>query len=370
MTSSPHASQYAAPPDGQDPHNYTPLYPNGQVLDGQAPPRIAYPQEAAYPKLENINEVLQAQQALQANHVLNPPLPQQSKPNRLRKACDSCSIRKVKCDESGPPCRACLALEIPCTFERPSRRRGPPNRHAEAIKKRRIGDVDSGSSNPQSPTNAAHALAQLQSSHPTQLSAEEICALPTLNALIDDFFTYIHPLCPFPHEPSFREAWGQREDLSNPSFLALLASMIAVLVASFPRKPRLHLNTQTRREYPNHLSLVDKCRDVCARARGPGYLDRPSLNVYDACTSYFLGLTGAYVFQWRQLRLYLAECLTIIRSLGLHKHEAQGYTYLGGMPHAWGSNGPNYDGSREFKVDYITEEIGRRVFWTVFVGVR
>jgi hypothetical protein len=40
------------------------------------------------------------------------------------------------------------------------------------------------------------------------------------------------------------------------------------------------------------------------------------------------------------------------------------------MPHAWGSNGPNYDGSREFKVDYITEEIGRRVFWTVFVGVR
>ncbi|CAN9433553.1 unnamed protein product [Alternaria alternata] len=287
MTSSPHASQYAAPPDGQDPHNYTPLYPNGQVLDGQAPPRIAYPQEAAYPKLENINEVLQAQQALQANHVLNPPLPQQSKPNRLRKACDSCSIRKVKCDESGPPCRACLALEIPCTFERPSRRRGPPNRHAEAIKKRRIGDVDSGSSNPQSPTNAAHALAQLQSSHPTQLSAEEICALPTLNALIDDFFTYIHPLCPFPHEPS-----------------------------------------------------------------------------------YFLGLTGAYVFQWRQLRLYLAECLTIIRSLGLHKHEAQGYTYLGGMPHAWGSNGPNYDGSREFKVDYITEEIGRRVFWTVFVGVR
>ena len=146
--------------------------------------------------------------------------------------------------------------------------------------------------------------------------------------------------------------------------------MIAALVASFPRKPRLHLTTQTRREYPNHLALVDKCREVCARARGPGYLDRPSLNVYDACTSYFLGLTGAYVFQWRQLRLYMAECLTIIRSLGLHKSEAQGYTHLGGMPNAWGSNGPGHDGSRDSKVDYITEEIGRRVFWTVFVGAR
>lgn len=146
--------------------------------------------------------------------------------------------------------------------------------------------------------------------------------------------------------------------------------MIATLVASFPRKPRLHLNSQTRHEYPNHLALVDKCRDVCARARGPGYLDRPSLSVYDACTSYFLGLTGAYVFQWRPLRLYMAECLTIIRGLGLHKPELQGYTYLGGVPNAWGSSGPNYDGSREAKVDYITEEIGRRVFWTVFVGVR
>ncbi|KAH7091032.1 hypothetical protein FB567DRAFT_437077 [Paraphoma chrysanthemicola] len=367
-----------------------PANPNAPLHDGAGPPRGPYYQEPPFPKVENLSDVLQAH-ALHANHALNdqrapaqpPPTlaqtqtqtqqssPQHQKPNRLRKACDSCSIRK--CDETGPPCRACVSLEIPCTFDRPSRRRGPPNRHAEEIKKRRLNDSGphSGQSSPQSPTNAAHALAQLQSSsHPQQLSAEAICPLPTMNALIDDFFMYIHPLCPFPHEPSFREAWERREDYTNPSFLALLASMIAALVASFPRKPRLHLKTQTRHEYPSHLSLVDKCREVCTQARGPGYLDRPSLNVYDACTSYFLGLTGAYVFQWRQLRLYFAECLTIIRSLGLHKSEAQGYTYLGSVPSAWGSNGPNYDGSREFKLDHITEQIGRRVFWTVFVGVR
>lgn len=191
-----------------------------------------------------------------------------------------------------------------------------------------------------------------------------------MNALIDDFFTYIHPLCPFPHEPSFREAWERREDYTNPAFLALLASMIACLVASFPRKPRLHLKLQTRDQYPSHLSLVDKCRDVCAQARGPGYLDRPTLNVYDACTSYFLGLTGAYIFKWRQLRLYFGECLTILRSLGLHKAQDQGYSYLGGIPTAMGSNGPNFDGSRDLKLDKITEQIGRRLFWTLFVGVR
>jgi hypothetical protein len=412
-------SAYPAPPDADAPHPYGALYPPShahaqhaphaqhaqhvQQLPAHAPPppppTQALDGQPPFPKLDTMSDVL-ALHAGHANHALSDvrplaPLQQQQpqqqqqqqqqqppppspppKPNRLRKACDSCSIRKVKCDESGPPCRACAALEIPCTFDRPSRRRGPPNRHAEAIKKRRLDDADahahvhSGPSSPQSPTNAAHALAQLQSSSPTQLSADAICPLPTMNALIDDFFMYIHPLCPFPHEPSFREAWARREDYTNPSFLALLASMIASLVSSFPRKPRLHLKTQTRHEYPSHLSLVDKCREVCAQARGPGYLDRPSLNVYDACTSYFLGLTGAYVFQWRQLRLYFAECLTIIRSLGLHKASDQGYTYLGNVPNAWGSSGPNFHGTRDFKLDHITEQIGRRVFWTVFVGVR
>lgn len=230
------------------------------------------------------------------------------------------------------------------------------------------GEIDLGQSNPASPTNAAHALAQL--SLPQQPTAETICALPIMNKLIDDFFTYIHPLCPFPHEPSFREAWDNREDCRNPSFLALLASMIAALVASFPRKPRLHLKQQTRDYYPNHLSLVDKCREVCAQARGVGYLDKPALNVYDACTSYFLGLTGGYTFRWRQLRLYFGECLTILRSLGLHKAQDQGYTFLGGLPQSTGSSGPKFEGSRDMKLDLITEQIGRRVFYTLFVGVR
>ena len=126
-SSSPHASQYPPPPAAHDEHDahdahdaheaheahdgpYAPMYASAPLLDGQ-PPRAPYPHEPAFPKLENINEVLQAQQAqqaLHANHALIDARPpqhalspahahgQQPKPNRLRKACDSCSIRKVK----------------------------------------------------------------------------------------------------------------------------------------------------------------------------------------------------------------------------------------------------------------------------------
>ncbi|KAF4547439.1 Fungal Zn(2)-Cys(6) binuclear cluster domain-containing protein 3 [Elsinoe fawcettii] len=295
---------------------------------------------------------------------------------RLRKACDSCSIRKVKCDESGPPCKACAALELPCTFDRPSRRRGPPNRHAEAIKRRKL-EENNGSPTqqmPSSPTHAAQALAAL-SSHPAaptqQLSAESILPIETIDLLINDYFTYIHPLCPFPHEPSFREAWRRREDVSNRPFLALLASMVAALVASFPRKPRLHLKAQRRDNlYASHVELVDKCFKVCSAARGPGYLESPHLTVHDAATSYLLGMAGTYTFRWRSGRLYLGECLTIIKALGLHKAKDNAYLDLGGLPTMYGSNGPGHEGSKEEIHDHITLQVSRRVFWTAFVSSR
>ncbi|RDW68119.1 hypothetical protein BP6252_09515 [Coleophoma cylindrospora] len=291
---------------------------------------------------------------------------EKEKGNRLRKACDSCSIRKVKCDESGPPCRACAALDIPCTFERPSRRRGPPNRHAEAIKKRRLESPGGAFSSPTSPSNVAATLASF-SSHAV-LSAESICPFSTLELLVDDFFTYIHPLAPFPHEPSFRAAFKCREDLNNPSFLALLASMVGVLVASFPRKPRLHLKAQHREMlFPTSISLVERCHKVAVEARGAGYLDK-ELSVYDAATSYFLGLAAAYTFNWRQCRLYFGETLNIARVIGAHKQKDPGYLAVGDLPLAFGGEGQFQPPSEPS--DYIRQEIGRRVFWVMFVGIR
>lgn len=201
------------------------------------------------------------------------------------------------------------------------------------------------------------------------MSAESICPIETINLLINDFFTYIHPLCPFPHEPSFREAWKRREDLSNKSFLALLASMLGALVASFPRKPRQHLKAQGKEHlFPNHMSLVHRCQSICSLARGPGYLESENLSVYDAATSYFLALMGVYTFRWRQGRLYFGECLTIVRTLGLHKGDS---TLAASLPRAVDSRVGAQDSARESQqVDNITRQIGLRVFWTMFVSVR
>jgi hypothetical protein len=202
------------------------------------------------------------------------------------------------------------------------------------------------------------------------LNAESICSLATLELLIDDFFTYIHPLCPFPHEPSFRSAFLDRRDLSSPSYLALLASMVGVLVASFPRRPRLHLKAaQSEHLFPNSISFVEKCHNIATQARGPGYLDNPNLSIYDAITSYFLGLSGAYTFKWKQTRLYFGETLTMLRVIGAHRAKNQSFIPLGSLEASHGdANG--FEQPLAEKVDYIKQELGRRVFWVMFVGIR
>ncbi|KAJ5172147.1 hypothetical protein N7492_004740 [Penicillium capsulatum] len=299
---------------------------------------------------------------------------------RLRKACDACSIRKVKCDVSGPPCRSCASLEIPCTYQRPSRRRGPPNRHAEALKKQKVEAPPDASPNsladypavstPQ-PTSLPHSL---QSSSPA--SAEAICSLHTVQLLLDDFFTYIHPLVPIPHEPTFRAAFERREDATSGTFLALLASMIGLLVASFPRRPKLRLNTEAERSaFPNSIALVKRCHDVAIQARGTGYLDR-NATVYDAAISYFLGVCAGYVYSIRRCRMYLSECRAMLqvydlcRSAGkLPPVSAPTTTSPMSTASAVSQDQQVYGlVNNTSEVDLITQELGRRLFYVTLVG--
>lgn len=281
----------------------------------------------------------------------------------------------MQCDESGPPCRSCASLDIPCTYNRPSKRRGPPNRHAEALKKQKI---ESGLSAPaasvpspqvgvSTATATAASNANLQPAT-VALSGESICPLPTLQRLVDDFFTFIHPLIPIPHEPTFRAAFARREDVSNKRFLALLAAMIGTLVASFPRRPKLHLRTEAeKRQYPHSMALVKECHDVAIQARGPGYLDW-SNTVDDAATSYFLGLCSGYVYNIRRCRIYLGESMTIIRVHGLHKGAQASAIMSPASASSISGSSESFASPSDSAPDLISQELGRRLFYICLVG--
>jgi len=419
-------SNYPPPPQPDQQH-YNPAYPTQSPLqtfqdDGIPDPRdqqdrLAFAEQlaqASYPKIEHEGldpntsiqieerlEQLQQQQNLeslnqhldqeQAHHDQDPnqfdpstsllhPDEQNHAPSklyRLRKACDSCSIRKVKCDESGPPCKACASLDIPCTFERPSRRRGPPNRHAEAVKRRRIEEpeiINTVQPKVASPTHAARGLAAL-SAHPAipsnQLSVETILPIEIVDLIVNDYFTFIHPYYPFPHEPRFREQWETREDAHNRPFLALLSSVVAVVIAVCPSKLKTYLEAhRTSKNYANHLDLINNCFATCATARGLGFLDNQNINIYDAATSFLLGLSALHSSRWKTSRLLFGECITIIKSIGLHKSKYSTYNALGKVPGLVGYSNIDHEGSKDEILDYITVQVGRRLFWSTFIMTR
>ncbi|KAK1752897.1 hypothetical protein QBC47DRAFT_387331 [Echria macrotheca] len=281
-----------------------------------------------------------------------------SKATRLRRACDLCSQRKVKCDET-QPCRPCRDLQVDCTFEREMKRRGPPNKHAAAAKAAKRLRLEPNIS--PGPHNAAETLVSIAGApQPPQavLDGESIVPWPVLSLLVDDFFTYIHPLAPFPHEPTFRQMLVARQDRTNPLFLALLASMVGTLVASFPRTARLHLKAQHGMSlFPKAITLIERCREVALQSRGPTFYSKDEVTVYDAATSYFLGLTAGYTMQWKICRRFMNEAMSFIREMGYHKPRDLGSSMYGVT-----YRGPPFD--------HVQDQLGRRIFWCIFLGVR
>ncbi|KAF4120941.1 Fungal Zn(2)-Cys(6) binuclear cluster domain [Geosmithia morbida] len=302
---------------------------------------------------------------------------------RLRRACDMCSMRKVKCDDTTIPCKPCHELGVDCTYNRETKRRGPPNKHAEAAKAAKRGRIEPSHSEfspgPPMQQQQQQPAQQQQQQHPipkavsstgngiipdatAPADAESIAPMPVLELLVDDFFTYIHPLAPFPHEPTFRQSFANREDRTRPEFLGLLASMIAALVASFPRSAREHLKAQhSTHLFPRAIVMIDKCRDIALATRGARWVLKEPKTLDDAATSYFLGLASGYTHRWITSQHFMAETLTLIRELGFSKPK-----HPGDLP-TFGNDPYSPD---PLLFNHVKDQIGKRIFWCLLLGIR
>lgn len=136
-------------------------------------------------------------------------------------------------------------------------------------------------------------------------------------------------------------------------------------MASFPRRPKLHLKTEAEKTaFPHSVALVKQCHDVAIQARGTGYLDR-NATVYDAATSYFLGLCAGYIYDIRRCRVYFAECQTMIHVYDLCR-EPNRVSFSPTSP----SSGLSQDPTADIHIDVIERELARRLFYTTIVGYR
>lgn len=78
---------------------------------------------------------------------LTPPV-KNSKARRQSQSCDACRARKVRCakdtQDQKQPCKHCLTLGIPCTYDYQPKKRGPPNLYLRRLQQAQATGATSG----------------------------------------------------------------------------------------------------------------------------------------------------------------------------------------------------------------------------------
>lgn len=148
-------------------------------------------------------------------------------PARNETACDLCRTRKVRCRfvDGESACRVCTELDIPCTFNRPRKRRGPLSKHAEAIR------VSLSAGGPAGPVPLADYANAIVNSHWLILFAPTA----TLDRVLDLWFLHIHPVAPILHRRRFMQRLHRGDANTDRTFCGLVVSVCAATVATLPR---------------------------------------------------------------------------------------------------------------------------------------
>ncbi|GMK55902.1 hypothetical protein CspeluHIS016_0209580 [Cutaneotrichosporon spelunceum] len=145
-----------------------------------------------------------------------------AKRKRVTRACDKCHRNGSKCSRTpgGDRCVRCVELGIPCTFDRPVKRRGPPARRA------RVEDDEPSASLlpslliPQTPGEGTSTWSPSSPPHNASSSFwryDDLLDRPTVEGLADIYHRTMYPLRPFIHWPTmaaniragrYRSNWG------------------------------------------------------------------------------------------------------------------------------------------------------------------
>ncbi|KAJ4138465.1 hypothetical protein NW768_002299 [Fusarium equiseti] len=296
-----------------------------------------------------------------------------------RQACDGCRLRKRKCTFKGDDsvhwvkpaqarCQNCDRANTQCTFLLPLRTRGPKpraGRHKTSLQfvssdqnlnwQGDLLDVQSqGSPSPQFIPNASRANERtafdtdvsVHSASPSMQDSLQGHATDVLfhrdlvRFILQDYITYVYPLIPVIHIPTFQTKFSQEHDAQNQDFLALIISMCALTVGLLPsrfwayREYRSPLPFKTRTEMANHCYKLNQgLRDI-------EYWDTVSHQKW--ASSYLLALTfhqTGNVNLWRMLEV---ESIQLLRLLEVQ--HASSYSGL----------------------DFIETQLRKKAFWLMF----
>ncbi|KAJ2896394.1 hypothetical protein MKZ38_005578 [Zalerion maritima] len=263
----------------------------------------------------------------------------------VKRACDACHRRKVKCDGVNP-CRNCSSAQLSCTYNAIPQKKGPKGSRAKVISELRETQRQTSLSakihhslmNP----GQEGALSQTMSLKGTP----GLLAMDTIKAAIDFYFDYLYPIAPILHRQRVLNQATYMEQNQSMDTYCLLSSLTAYTMIQ-PGAPLPGAdNGFNLASIPGaHVAASQILIEETVRVRkGLDYMMNPTFN--SLCTSYFLFAANFTLDYMDQAWFYLREATSIMLMHNMHLEE----TYR--------------------KFDNVEASRRRRLFWLFFTAER
>lgn len=260
-------------------------------------------------------------------------------PPAVKRACDGCHRRKVKCIGDGTrPCKNCTSAGLTCTYNAIPQKKGPKGSRAKVISELRENQRQS------QLVAKQHGMEfQNENQSPAHIRRQGLLSMEMITTSVDYFFAHLYPTQPILHRQRVGETIGQMD--TNTEAYCLTLSLCAYMMIQpnmvlppgafegleIPPQPSLRLG---------QLLLAEALRV----RRGYNYIENPS--VWSVITSFFL--FGSYF------------CLDRHNTAWFHLREATTLAQIMGM-----NDEANYQ-----TPDVVENSRRRRLYWLLFVTER
>ncbi|KAM5356610.1 hypothetical protein ACJ41O_003256 [Fusarium nematophilum] len=232
----------------------------------------------------------------------------------VKRACDACHRRKVKCDGINP-CRNCSAAQLSCTYNAIPQKKGPKGSRAKVISElRETQRQTSLSAKVQNRINGITGPPTISSLNPTP----GLLASDLVKDCVNFFFDNLYPQLPILDrrqiEPQMMYAEQHRDSY------CLLTSLCAFIMLqpgmTMPANDPYNLDMNPGANLISSQLLLEECLRV---RKGYDYQDSVNLNVL--ATNFFI--FGCYygLEMHDKAWYYLREASTMIHLAGMHKEE-------------------------------------------------
>lgn len=160
--------------------------------------------------------------------------------------------------------------------------------------------------------------------------------------ILNDYVTYIYPLIPVIHRPSFETDLDGNRDLHDDDFLTLIVSLCAVTVGLLPSRLQTYREFSSPLPFHTRSEMANCCYKLNQSFRDTTYFDTVSHQKW--ASSFLLGVTFHQTGNNNLWRMFEVESMQLLRLL-----EVQHISSYAGL-------------------DAIEVQLRKKAFWLMFYG--